>query len=136
MIRYFCSSIPSRHLHLSTSIFSTPSSTDGLTPLDTSICRELLRIYIFVLRDSVLYSSISLDLSAPASPKLYLSHSKPLPQCFFQSFTSFPSLGKLLIFHSLCISCFETYVLGFLKILGFFKINECLLKFWDFFLLK
>ena len=35
LIRYFCSSIPSRHLHLSTSIFSTPTSTDDSTPLDT-----------------------------------------------------------------------------------------------------
>ena len=35
LIRYFCFSIPSRHLHLSTSIFSTPTSTDGSTPLDT-----------------------------------------------------------------------------------------------------
>ena len=35
LIRYFCSSIPSRHLHLSMSIFSTPTSTDGSTHLDT-----------------------------------------------------------------------------------------------------
>ena len=33
--------------------------------LDTSICRELLRIYIYALRDPILISSISLDLSAP-----------------------------------------------------------------------
>ena len=65
LIRYFCSSIPSRHLHLSTSISSTPSSTDGSTPLDTSIFRELLRIYTFILLNPVLISSISLDLFAP-----------------------------------------------------------------------
>ena len=35
LIRYFCSSMLSRHLHLSTSIFSIPTSTNGLTPLNT-----------------------------------------------------------------------------------------------------
>ena len=44
------------------------------TPLDTSICRELLRIYIYALRDPVLISSISLDLSALVHPKHSLLH--------------------------------------------------------------
>ena len=35
LIRYFCSLISTWHLHLLTSIFSTPTSTDGSTPLDT-----------------------------------------------------------------------------------------------------
>ena len=63
--------------------FSTPSSTDGSTPLDTSICQELLRIYIYALCDLVLISSISLNLSAPIhlpntlsfTSNLFLKHS-------------------------------------------------------------
>ena len=60
--------------------------------LDTSICQELLRSYIFVRRDQVLISSISLDLSAPIplpntfslTPNLLLSDFS----CFFKfSFT-------------------------------------------------
>ena len=57
LIKYFCSSIPSQHLHLSTSISSTPSWTDGSTPLDTSICRDLLRIYLsFLMRSDPHFS--------------------------------------------------------------------------------
>ena len=89
LIRYFCSSIPSWHLHLSTSIFSTPSSTDGSTPLDTSICRELLRIYIFVLCDLILISSISLDLSALVQSQTLSSHSNLVSQGFCKFFQDF-----------------------------------------------
>ena len=54
-----------RQLYLSTLFFSTPSSTDGLTPLDTFICRELLKRYILGCLYLVLIFSISLDLSTP-----------------------------------------------------------------------
>ena len=46
LVSLLCFSTPSRQLYLSTLFFSTPSSTDDSTPLDTSICQELLRIYI------------------------------------------------------------------------------------------
>ena len=55
-----CSSIP----QLSTTIFSIPTSIASLTPLDNCVCRDLLRVYIFSLRDPFLISLISLDLSA------------------------------------------------------------------------
>ena len=42
-----------------------PSQIAISIPLDTCIYRALLRIYIFVLRDPILISSISLDQSAP-----------------------------------------------------------------------
>ena len=85
------SSTPPRQLHLSTLFFSTPSSTDGLTPLDTSICRELLRIYIYAHRNPVLISSSSLDRSAPVhlpntlsfTSNLFLKHSLRLIRFFF-----------------------------------------------------
>ena len=44
----FCTSVPSRHLYLSTA----KSSTLGSTPLDTFICRALLRFYLFFLVQS------------------------------------------------------------------------------------
>ena len=46
LVSLLCSSTPPRQLHLSTLFFLIPSSTDGSTPINTSICRELLRIYI------------------------------------------------------------------------------------------
>ena len=41
------SSTHARQLHLSTTIFSTPTSTDFSMPLNTFICRDLLMAYIF-----------------------------------------------------------------------------------------
>ena len=65
------SSTPLRQLHLSTLFFSTPSSTDVSIPLDTSICRELLRIYIKDKRDPnfIFSRSLSLDTSVFSPPK-------------------------------------------------------------------
>ena len=62
---FLCLYFVSRQLYMSTLCFSTPFSTDVSTPFDTSICQELLKIYILVFRNLVLISSISLDLSAP-----------------------------------------------------------------------
>ena len=90
-VSLLCSLTPPRQLHLLTLFFLTPSSTDGSTPLDTSICRELLRIYIYALRDSVLISSISFALSVPVhlpntlsfTSNLFLKHSSRLIKFFF-----------------------------------------------------
>ena len=101
-----CSSIP----QLSTTISSIRTSIASSTPLDTYIYRALLRVYIYILRDPILISSISLDLSAHVhlSNSLSLTHSKPLPLGFFKLFQDSSSLGKLLISYSSCISYFET----------------------------
>ena len=63
----FCSCIwcfVPRYLYLSKTFFSIPSSTDGLTPLDTFICRDLLRHY---LNSSCSPQPISFDLSLDSS---------------------------------------------------------------------
>ena len=67
-----------RQLYLSTLFFSTPSSTDGLTPLDTFICRELLKRYILGCLYLVLIFSIypllfsSQTLSSPSKPSAHV----------------------------------------------------------------
>ena len=78
--------------------------------LDTCICRDLLRVYIYFLHDLILISSISLALSTPVHlpNTLSLSHSKHLPLWFFKLFQDSPSLCKFLISYSSYISCFET----------------------------
>ena len=55
-----CSSTLARHLHLSTTIFLTPTLTACSIPLDTYICRDLLMAYIISSCDPQL---ISIDLS-------------------------------------------------------------------------
>ena len=65
---------------LSTTFSSIPSSIAISIPLDTCIYRALLRIYILVLRDPILISSISHDLSAPVHhPNTLFLTQKPLP---------------------------------------------------------
>ena len=73
--------------------------------LNTSICRELLRIYIFVLRDLILISLICLHLFISQTLSLLLQTSSLV---ILQAFSSFPSLGKLLISFIYMHSCFET----------------------------
>ena len=76
------SSIP----QLSTTISLIPSSIAVSIPLNTCIYRALLRIYIFVLCDLILISSISLDLSAP----VHLPNTISLtPNLFLYDFSSF-----------------------------------------------
>ena len=65
LVSLLCSSSPPRQLQLSTLFSPTPSSIDGSTPFDTSICWELLKLYILVCHDPILISTISLDLFAP-----------------------------------------------------------------------
>ena len=105
LIRYFCSSILSRHLHLSTSISSTPSSTDGSTPLSFENYWGSIHSF-FAIQFSFL-QSLSICSHLFISQTLS-SHSYLVPQGFFKLFQFFSSLGKLLISHSSCISCFET----------------------------
>ena len=75
-----------------------------------------------------LFHSISLSIAFCFLSQTLSSHSNHNPRRFLQAFSSFSSLGKLLISHSSCISCFH--------VLGFFKILELFLKFWDRFSLK
>ena len=77
-----CCSIP----QLSTTIFSIPTSIDSSIPLNTYICRDLLRVYIYLLRDPILISSISLDLFAPVHLPNTLSLTPNLFLCDFSSF--------------------------------------------------
>ena len=108
---------------MSTLFFSTPSSTDGLTPLDTSISRELLRIYIKDKRNPnfIFSRSLSLDTSVFSPPKS-LSLTPNHFSSDFQAFSRF--FFNFMHFHVL-----KPRFWGFWKILGFFKIDEFLLKF-------
>ena len=90
-------------------LFLIPPSIASLIPLDTCIYRALLRVYIFIsLRSDSHFFNLSQSVHICSSPKHHLSYSKPLPLCFFKLFQVFSSLGKFLISHSSCISCFET----------------------------
>ena len=120
-----------RHLLLSTTIFSTPSSTACLIPLDTYICRNLLMAYLISSCDpQLIFVNLSLDTSVFSLPNL--SHSLQSSSWrFLQAFSRFFSLGKLLISHIHAFQVLKPRIWGFRKILGFFKIIEFFLKFWD-----
>ena len=77
----------SRHLHLS-------RFTEGL--------------YILSSRSVSHFFDLSRSVCTCSSPKHSLSHSKPLPLWFFKLSQDSSSLGKFLISHSSCISCFKT----------------------------
>ena len=65
-----CSLTLARHLHLSTTIFLTPTSTACSIPLDTYICRDLLIAYIFSSCNPQLISvDLSLDTFVFSTPK-------------------------------------------------------------------
>ena len=99
--------------------FSTPVSIDDQildtwlhTLLDTSqhlhlsSFTEVLYILPYVIRTSFLSISLSIALSLPLPNTLI---SLPIFSLrFLQDFSRVSSLGKLLISHSSCISCFET----------------------------
>ena len=80
--------------------------------LDTSrhlICRALLKVLFKPPRAiRSLFHSISLSIALCFLSQTLSSHSNLNPQRFLQAFSRFSSLGKLLICHSSCISCFET----------------------------
>ena len=71
---------------LSMTISSIPTSIASLIPLNTCIYRALLRVYIFILRDPILISLISLDLFVPVHLPNTLSQS---PNLFLYDFSSF-----------------------------------------------
>ena len=74
-----------RHLQLSTTFFSTPTSTDVSTPLSTFICRDLLRFYLNTSCDPPLISvDLPLDCSDSSCPKHSHLTPKPLHQGFFK----------------------------------------------------
>ena len=73
------------------------------------ICRALLSVLFKpprAIRTS--FHSISLSIALCFLSQTLSSHSNLNPQRFLQAFSRFSSLGKLLISHSSCISCFET----------------------------
>ena len=113
-------------------VFSTPSSTDVLTPLDTFICWELPKLYILGCRDPVLISSISLDLSALVH---LLNLSLSLQTSFPSVFQAFSRISLHLVsFNSLIFMHFILWNLSFwdsCKIWGFLKSKRFLCNFWD-----
>ena len=73
------------------------------------ICRALLKVLFKpprAIRSSL--HSIFLLIDLCFLSQTLSSHSNLNPQRFLEAFSRFSSLGKLLIFHSSCISCFET----------------------------
>ena len=93
-------------LYLLTLLFLNTFSTDGSTPPRHLICQDLLAsLYKAPVRsNSYFHRSLSLDTSLFLSQK----HSNLTPILVLKDFSSFSSLGKLLILSHSCISCFET----------------------------
>ena len=77
-----CSSIP----QLSMTISSIPTSIASSIPLDTCIYRALLKVYIFILRDPILISSICRHLFISQTLSLSLQTSSFV---IFQVFSRF-----------------------------------------------
>ena len=139
-----CSSTLARHLHLSTTIFSTPTSIDCSTPFDTFICRDLLMAYISSSCDlQLIFVDLSLDTSVFSTPKPLsltpnLSHSLQTSSSrFLQAFQDFFSLGKFLISHSHAFHVLKPRIWGFLgkfwgfsNLLSFVEILGWVLKIW------
>ena len=124
-----CSSTDPRRLHKSKPFMLN-------TWLNTSICRDLLNSYINIQSDSVL---TFLDLSLSTDPSLHL------PDTLFSLQTFNPrDFRPLLASNHLVCSLISSFFMQFMhldqsfgvfeKNLGFFKIFEFLLKFWDGFL--
>ena len=65
-------------------------------------------LYISSSRSDSHFFDLSRSIRTYSSPKHSLSHSKTSSSMIFQAFSRFSYLGKLLISHSSCISCFET----------------------------
>ena len=71
------------------------------------ICQALLKVLFKPPRAiRFTFHSISLSITLCFLSQTLSSHSNFIPQRFLQDFSSFSSLGKLLISHSSCISCF------------------------------
>ena len=88
--------------------FSTLSSTDGLTPFDTSSVKIYWgSIYTSSCDPTFISFDLSLDSSLFSLPNNLISL-QSWSLRFLQAFSRFYSLDKLLISHSSCISCFGT----------------------------
>ena len=110
--------------------FLDTSSIDCSIPLDTFICRDLLSfLYKAPTRfESHFHRSLSRYFSV-SLPKTLQSHSYLGSQGFSKVFQVFIHLVS---FQSFLIHAFHVLkprIWGFWKILGFFKIDEILLKF-------
>ena len=110
------------------------------TCLDTSLHLYLSRFTDLLYKGSARFvSHFSRSLSWQTrlfTSQTSLTLSKLLPQGFFKVFPSFSSLGEFLISHFHAFYVLKPRFLGFWKFLGFFKIDEFLLKFWDGLLFK
>ena len=98
-----------------------------LTPLDLSKITELL--YIGSARFGSHFSRSLSILIAFSPPKTSLSHSKLHPQGFFDLDQVFLHLVRVLILLFHAFHAFGRTFWDFLKILGFFKIDEVIVKF-------
>ena len=98
--------------------------------LDTCICRDLLRVYIYFLHDPFLISSISLNLSAP----VHLPNTFSLtPNLFLCDFSSFFKI--LLLLEVSNLSFFMHFMfenLGFGIFWKFWDFSKLLSYFWNF----
>ena len=117
--------------------FLDTSSTDTLIPLDTCICRDLLAsLYkASAWSGSHFHRSLSRYFSV-FSPKTLSSHSNLGSQGFFKVFQVFLYLVSFQSFFIHAFHVLKPRFWSFWKILGFFKIDELLLKFWIGFSLK
>ena len=112
---------------------STASSVDAFlldTCLDTFIYRDLLGSYLSTNCNFLLiFLDLSLDKLVFSPPKTLSLTPNLIPKCFSSFFKFFSSLGKVLLshFHEYHIS--KPRFWGFRTILGFFKIDDFLLKF-------
>ena len=136
--------IASRQLVDRSSIFSTFCGIFPRQSLDNFICRRLfaqhLSRHFYLLRFTRLIFKWELRFPSHFSQSLSrqtcnltsqntLSHSKPHSQVFFKLFQVFSSLGKVLFSHLHAFHVLKPRFWGFWTILGFFKIDEFLLKF-------
>ena len=103
------SSTPPQYLYLSNTFFLNTFLDRWLDTSLNLICQDLLKHYLFFLVRSKphFFQSLSLDSSLFSLPNNLISL-QSWSSRFLQAFSSFSSLGKLLISHSSCISCFET----------------------------
>ena len=127
----FYSSTTSRHIICRSCFLSTPSQQTSQHHLDTSS----VEIYWWSINSphAIRSSLLSISLSILQTFHLLnLSHSLQTSSLrILKLSSSLSSLGKLLIYF--IYMHFMFWNLGFwvfLKILGFFKIDEMLLKFW------
>ena len=108
------------------------------TFLDTSrylICRTLLKVLFKPPHaNQFSFHSISLLIALYFLSQPISSHSNFICQRFFQDFSSFSSLGKLLISHSSCISCFWDLGFGVFENFGVFQNYWVIFEIvgWDF----